>query len=205
LGVVSGFLKKLRNFRRHRRGATAVEFALLAPVYFTLLLGIIETGVLFYSQNTLQFATLTAGRLVRTGSAQGTAYATATQCSGGAGGSGAGGAYASSQEWFKDQVCCGISNLMTDCSRLHVNVQNYAGGFGTTFNNSVDANGNLQPVADNYSPGVPCDVVLIRATYNWTVVTPGLSWFLVNMANQQHLLSATSAFRNEPYLAGSTC
>jgi Flp pilus assembly protein TadG len=203
--VVSGFLKKLRIFRRHRRGATAIEFALLAPVYFTLLLGIIETGVLFYSQNTLQFATLTAGRLVRTGSAQNTAYATATKCSGGAGGSGSAGAYASSQEWFKDQVCCGISDLMTDCSRLHVNVQNYSGGFGTTFNNSVDANGNLQPVADNYSPGVPCDVVLIRATYNWTVVTPGLSWFLVNMANSQHLLSATSAFRNEPYLAGSSC
>ena len=43
------------------------------------------------------------------------------------------------------------------------------------------------------------DVVLMRATYNWTVVTPVLSWFMVNMANNQHLLSATTAFRNEPY------
>ena len=116
------------------------------------------------------------------------------------------GAYASSQQWFKDQICCGISSLMTDCSSsLHVNVQNYTGGFGTNFSNSTDASGNLLAVTDNYSPGNPCDVVLVRATYNWTVVTPVLSWFLVNMAGSQHLLSATTAFRNEPYTSGSVC
>jgi len=57
-----------------------------------------------------------------------------------------------------------------------------------------------QPVAGyrQLQPRQSCDVVLLRATYNWTVVTPLLSWFLVNMANSQHLLSATTAFRNEP-------
>jgi hypothetical protein len=95
---------------------------------------------------------------------------------------------------------------MSNCSgALHVNVQNYTGGFGTGFSNSTDSSGNLLPVSDNYSPGSPCDVVLLRATYNWTVVTPGLSWFLVNMAGNQHLLSATTAFRNEPYTSGSSC
>ena len=94
---------------------------------------------------------------------------------------------------------------MTDCTALHVNVQNYSSGFGTGFSNSTDSSGNLQAVADNYSPGSPCDVVLVRATYNWTVITPGLSAFLVNMASSQHLLSATTAFRNEPYTSGSSC
>jgi len=205
------FRNKFRLFRRRlradgTRGAAGIEFAFIAPVFFTLLLGIMEVGIIFYAQNTLVYATQTAGRLVRTGSAQGTAYASASRCSGGAGGSGAGGAYASSQEWFKDQICCGISSLMTSCSSaLHVNVQNYAGGFGTGFSNSTDANGNLLAVTDSYSPGSPCDVVLLRATYNWTVVTPVLAWFLVNMSNNQHLLSATTAFRNEPYTSGSSC
>jgi Flp pilus assembly protein TadG len=203
--------RKLRVLRRHlrmgaTRGAAGIEFAFLAPVFFTLLLGIMETGILFYAQNTLQFATQTAGRLVRTGSAQITVPSTATRCAGGAGGSGTAGAYATSQEWFKDQICCGVSALMTNCSAsLHINVQNYSGGFGNTFTNSTDAGGNLQPVADNYSPGNPCDVVLLRATYNWPVVTPVLSWFLVNMAGGQHLLSATTAFRNEPFTSGSAC
>jgi len=209
--VTFRFRKRLRVLRRHfRKGATravaGIEFAFVAPVFFTLLLGIMETGILFYAQNTLQLATQTAGRLVRTGSAQGTDYAAATICSGGAGGSGAGHSYANSQEWFKDQVCCGISSLLTNCvGALHVNVQNYTGGFGSTFSNSVDANGNLVPVTDNYSPGSPCDVVLMRTTYNWTVVTPVLSWFLVNMTGGTHLLSATTAFRNEPYTSGSAC
>ena len=207
--MTSRFLRKMRVLRRRMRrhatrASTAVEFAFLAPVFFTLLLGIMETGILFYAQNTLEYATQTTGRLVRTGSAQGTEASSAARCAGGAGGTGGGGSYASSQEWFKDQICCGISNLMTSCSTaLHVNVQNYTSGFGTDFSNTTDVNGNLQPVADNYSPGNPCDVVLLRATYNWTVVTPVLSWFLVNMAGGKHLLSATSAFRNEPYTSAS--
>lgn len=205
--MTSRFRKKLRVLRRRLRvhathAAAGIEFAFLAPVFFTLLLGIVETGIIFYAQNTLAFATQTTGRLVRTGSAQSTAYATAAKCSGSA----VVGAYSSSLQWYKDQVCCGISNLMTDCTNaLHVNVQNYSNGFGTNFSNSIDASGNLLAVSDNYSPGNPCDVVLVRATYNWSVITPVLSYFLVNMAGGQHLLSATTAFRNEPYTAGAVC
>jgi Flp pilus assembly protein TadG len=205
--VTFRFRKKLRVLRRHlrvhaTRAAAGIEFAFLAPVFFTLLLGIMETGILFYAQNTLAYSTQTTGRLVRTGSAQGTAYASAAKCTGSA----VVGAYTSSLQWYKDQVCCGISSLMTDCTNsLNVNVQNYSGGFGTNFSNSTDVNGNLLPVTDNYSPGNPCDVVLVRATYKWTVITPVLSFFLVNMANSQHLLSATTAFRNEPYAAGAVC
>jgi Flp pilus assembly protein TadG len=208
---MSRFVERLRAVRRRMRkdGTRAnatIEFAMIAPVFFTLLMGIIETGILFYAQNTLQFSTQTAGRLVRTGIAQATVPGAAAQCTGGAGGTGGGGSYLTSQEWFKDQICCGISNIMTNCTTaLHVNVQNYSAGFGANFSNTTDASGNLQPVADTYSPGSPCDVVLLRATYNWSVVTPILSWFLVNMSGGNHLLSATTAFRNEPYTSGSAC
>ena len=83
------FRKRLRVLRRHlrlgaTRAAAGIEFAFIAPVFFLLLLGIIETGIMFYAQNTLNFATQNAGRLVRTGSAQGTTPAAATQCSGSA-------------------------------------------------------------------------------------------------------------------------
>lgn len=198
---------KLRLFRRRlrkdgTRGAVAIEFAFIAPVFFLLLMGIIETGIMFYSQNTLFLATENAGRLVRTGSAQNTAFATATKCSG----SGVTGAYTSSQAWFKDQICCGISGLLTDCAgSLRVSVQNYASGFGTSFSNTTDSSGNLQPVTDSYNPGVACNVVLVRATYSWTVATPIMTWFLSNMAGGKHLLSATTAFRNEPFVAGAVC
>ena len=94
--------------------------------------------------------------------------------------------------------------MLTDCSALHVNVQNYTGGFGTDFNDTEDSNGNLLPVSDTYNPGNACDVVLVRATYSWPVITPLLGWFMVNMTGDKHLLSATTAFRNEPYTSATS-
>lgn len=208
------FQKRQRVLRRHLRknairAAVGIEFAFVAPVFFLLLLGIIETGIMFYAQNTLTYAVETTGRMIRTGTAQGTTAASAAQCSGSA--YAAGTTYSTSQQWFKDQICCGISGLLTNCGStattgaLHVNVQNYTSGF-TSFSSTADSNGYQQAVTDTYSPGNPCDVVLVRATYNWTVITPLLTTFLVNMADgQSHLLVATTAFRNEPYTAGSQC
>ncbi len=47
---------------RRQRGAAAVEFALIALVFFTLLLGIIEFGRLLYLWNTVQEVTRKAAR-----------------------------------------------------------------------------------------------------------------------------------------------
>ena len=38
-----------RRFRRNGRGSAAVEFALVAPVFFALLFAIIDTGVMFFA------------------------------------------------------------------------------------------------------------------------------------------------------------
>jgi Flp pilus assembly protein TadG len=199
------FGKKLSALRRRMRkdgtrGSAAIEFAFVAPVFFGLLFGIMETGIMYFGQFALQNAVTQASRQIRTGQAQGTTASTTATCSGGSGGSGSGGAYANSGEWFKDQVCCGISSMLS-CSNLHVNVQNYSGGFGASgaaFSNP-QVGGLYVAATDSYSPGSACDVVLVRATYTWSVVTPVLSWFLVNMAGNAHLLASTTAFRNEPY------
>lgn len=47
---------------RRQRGSAAVEFALIAIVFFTLLLGIIEFGRLLYLLNTVQEVTRKAAR-----------------------------------------------------------------------------------------------------------------------------------------------
>lgn len=49
------------------KGSAAIEFALVAPVFFILLMGTIETGVIFFAQATLQNAVNDTARLVRTG------------------------------------------------------------------------------------------------------------------------------------------
>jgi len=199
LNGVMTFGKRFSALRRRMRenatrGSAAIEFAFVAPVFFGLLFAIIETGIMYFSQFALQDAVVQAARVIRTGQ---TVNLAGPHCDGGSGNY-------TSTTWFAGQVCCGISSLLS-CSNLHVAVTDSSSGFGGTgfTNNQV---GGLYVAATNSYPASinACDVVLVRATYTWTVATPILSFFLVNMAGSAHLLASTLAFRNEPYGA-STC
>jgi Flp pilus assembly protein TadG len=188
-----------------QRGSAALEFAVVAPVFFALMLGILEIGTMTFAQFALQNAVTQTGRLVRTGQAQAINFATATQCVN----NNVAGNYTSAADWYRGQICCNVSGLL-DCSSnaLYINVSSSSTGFsaGGGFSSS------LTNVANAYSPGNACDVVLIRATYSWPIWFPGLARllnanapanYLVNMADGSgHLLSATAAFRNEPFTAG---
>src|SRR5262245_28741698 len=55
-------MRWLKDLRLDRRGGAAVEFAILAPVLFTMLLGIVEMGRMFYVRQALEYATEQAAR-----------------------------------------------------------------------------------------------------------------------------------------------
>ena len=57
-----GFLANLRKFRGCRVGASAVEFALISPVFLVMVGGILEIGRALYIRNTLQYAVEEAAR-----------------------------------------------------------------------------------------------------------------------------------------------
>jgi Flp pilus assembly protein TadG len=52
----------LAALRADSRGAAILEFALLAPLMFTMLLGIVEIGRMFYVRQALEYATEEAAR-----------------------------------------------------------------------------------------------------------------------------------------------
>ena len=197
---VSTFRRRMRS--DSERGSAALEFAFIAPIFFALMLGILEIGVMTFGQFALQNAVTQAGRLIRTGQAQAINPTTASQCVNNT----VPGNYATSEDWFRGQICCNVSALL-DCSssKLFINVSSTSAGFasGSAFSSA------LSNVTNGYSPGTACDVVLIRATYSWPVWFPGLAQllnsanspnFLVNMTDGSgHLLSGTAAFRNEPF------
>jgi Flp pilus assembly protein TadG len=54
---------KLRYGRRRERGVAAVEFALIAPVFFMLLIGIMQMGLFFFYWNTATEATRLGARV----------------------------------------------------------------------------------------------------------------------------------------------
>ena len=67
----------LRRFRRNRRGSAAVEFALVAPLFFGLLFAIIELSMVFFASQVLETAVQDSARLIQTGQAQSGSYTAA--------------------------------------------------------------------------------------------------------------------------------
>ena len=53
-----------------RRGAAAVEFALVAPPFLALLFAILELALVFFASQALETVTQDSSRLIMTGQAQ---------------------------------------------------------------------------------------------------------------------------------------
>src|SRR3981189_691793 len=119
----------LRRFRRNRRGSAAVEFALVAPVFFALLFAIIETALVFFAGQVLETGVQDTDRLIST--SQTPALATD----------------------FNQKLCDRVSVLLT-CANLCVDVRSYAAGTAITIVDPIDSSGNFngtcvyQPPAD---------------------------------------------------------
>ena len=69
----------------------------------------------------------------------------------------------------------------------------------------ADAQGNVKPIMNSYNPGssgqVPGQnsIVLVRVFYTWKLITPIFSQYFSNMAGNMRLISASVAFKNEPF------
>jgi Flp pilus assembly protein TadG len=166
----------IRRFVRATRGATAVEFGLIAVPFIALLIAILQVGVVLVAQQVLQTATNKAARLIMTGQVQGQNM-TAAQ--------------------FQQQLCTDATSLFS-CSGIYVNVQTFSSFSTVTFAYPVQ-NGKFNGSAMQWNPGGPGDIVVAQAFYQWPVVLAPLGFNLANLSGNQLLLVGTSAFRNEPY------
>ena len=176
LGRLRGFGKR---FRMARRGAMAVEFAMLALPFFGLICGIIEIGMIYVVATTLEDATNSAARQIRTGQLQ-------TQ----------GGSTASS---FAGMICTQLGWLGSACNtNLSIDVRTYTQFSSVTAPQPV-TNGVFSPASLTYSTGGPGDIVVVRAYYQWGLFTPMMNQALQTLNGGKTLITATATFRNEPY------
>ena len=169
----------LRRFGRNRRGSAAVEFALVAPVFFALLFAIIETAIMFFASQVLETVTQNSARQILTGQAQGANY----------------------PQWsnFRDGVVCAQIPALFTCPQVYVDVKSYPAFQNITINSQIDANDNFDPTTLGYTPGGPGNIVVVRLFYQWPLFVTGLGYNISNLSGNKRLLVATAAFRNEPY------
>ncbi|MBU1385151.1 MAG: pilus assembly protein [Alphaproteobacteria bacterium] len=169
-----------RKLLQARDGAAAVEFAIVALPFFFMLFAILEVAVIFILNSLLENGTIETGRLVRTGqaSAQGM---TATQ--------------------FRANLCSRMSVFADECAtratvdvrvipQFNVNPPDPLSG--PTFDES----------GLTYTNGSPGNLMLVRVWYRHPLLTTFLSQGLSRLDDGTAVLTATTAFRNEPAGAG---
>jgi Flp pilus assembly protein TadG len=168
----------VRRFGHNEKGSI-VEMGFVALPFIALLFGILELGLVFMVQTTLENATYAVSRQIRTGELQ-TAGGTAAT--------------------FKTAMCDNMSWLGSSCaSSLTVDVRTFT-QFSTVTAPSPITNGSVDPAKTTFVAGAPGDIVLVRCFYTWTLITPVLSAGLQNLSGGRRMLTAAVTFRNEPYL-----
>ena len=106
---------------------------------------------------------------------------------------------AMTQAQFRQLICNKIGPILSCDANLQIDVETYTSFNAASFASPLRPDKTLNPNLNNWQPGNECSIVLVRAFYTWAVATPVLTPFMVNMAGSKHLMSATAAFRNEPY------
>ncbi|MGY3464256.1 Flp pilus assembly protein TadG [Bradyrhizobium sp. LM6.11] len=135
-------LAALRRFRGSRRGSAAVEFALVAPVFFALLFAIIESALMFFASQVLETVAQNSARVLLTGQAQ---SGSVTACAV------SGVSTPCSQTTFKTYVCNQIPALF-DCAKLYVDVVS-TNTFGSLSLTSYGNSCSFNPTGVQYSAG----------------------------------------------------
>ncbi|MGA0607194.1 TadE/TadG family type IV pilus assembly protein [Phenylobacterium sp. VNQ135] len=158
-------------FWRDEQGGTAIEYAIVAPVLIFLLFATLEVAMVGMMTAGLDNAVARTGRMIRTGQADGPASASQ----------------------FETFVCQGLGEDNDQCrSRLQVSVQRYA-----NFSQATSAANGLPD--GSFNKGGAGDIVMVRASYRYPMLTPQLGFFGTPSTAGEVLLDARTAFKNEPF------
>jgi len=198
------------NLSKNRDGTAILEFAIVGPAFIALLLAILYTMMIYLSQQMLETAAQSAGRLLLTGSAQTTRLTN--------------GHVGMSASDFKDAICNGFTGTaangqvvtvpsmlppMLSCSRLTVNVittSSYNIVNPPTF--TYDSNGVLTSTGTSYnylSGGNGQNaIVVIQLIYLLPTGKGPLGLNLIDQPDSTHKLVATSVFTTENYTCNTS-
>jgi len=167
-----------RDLIRHEAGATAVEFALIAPLFLLLLMAIMQMALVLFAGQHLENATATLGRLVRTGQAQEMSLTPTA---------------------FRQMLCEEMEPLLPCGSdKLYIDVQTLPSFGAIPLDVPLDEDGEFAGTG-SFQLGGAGQIVIVRAFYRYPVFLPLIGERLANIGNGMRLLSSAAVFRNEPF------
>ncbi|MEL7547375.1 MAG: TadE/TadG family type IV pilus assembly protein [Pseudomonadota bacterium] len=168
----------LTRLRRRKDGATAVEFALVAPVFFALIFSMIETGWLMTKASMLDYAVNNSSRMIYTGQAP--------------------------TQGALEQLLCDEAIIFPNCREnivVELTVVDDFTSIPDTAATCTDANTTpIKPVTE-YVSGSGGEIVFLRVCITTDVLTPGLGLGLALAESGEGRFEMVSslAFMNEPF------
>lgn len=177
--LCSRLRRLVSRFRRDRSGSAAIEFAIVAPMFFFLMFVIAETAMVFIAEQVMDNAVADSARLIRTGQAQKASMSEAD---------------------FRSNVC-GKMRVFINCnsSNFYLEVKSYANFSDMQVTKPIKSDQTFrdQPAFDFGDQG---EIVVVRAYYQWPInpIFGGLK-IKNNMTNGKQMIGSFAAFRNEPF------
>ncbi|WP_375207431.1 TadE/TadG family type IV pilus assembly protein [Hyphococcus sp.] len=173
-----------RKWIADRKGSTAVEFAMVAPILLAMIFSIMEAGWYFFVTTSVQQANANAARLIRTGQAQNGDL--------------------SSDAFFNE--ICDVVKALGDCNeKLTIDISKFS-----TF--AALASDLSEPECrDKDDPsisgaqytksdfGMQRDIIRVRVCFLYKPINPGLGLNLKQTKHGDRQIVAVSIFRNEPF------
>jgi Flp pilus assembly protein TadG len=176
-------------------GVTAIEFAMVAPMFLLLIVTIVDLGVMLTTQFLLDGAARDAARLIRTGQVQTSGSPLPT---------------------FQNLLCSDLSPLISSAtcqSSVIFEVQVFTNFAGVSFTPCTQNTNASQSGYCSFSPGTGTQIVGVQVTYNYPFMIPwvgacltgGSCWFGAGTASGSNPgrgtapLVSTVVFMNEPF------
>ena len=168
-----------RRFRRNRQGSAAVEFALIAPLFFGMLFAIIETAIVFFAGQVLEQGMADIARLMLTHQAQDTAMTEPL----------------SKPTLHRIKV---MFNCQGNLANLTVDVEDFPPGTVITITDPIVSGSLTGPFTYSLPPSGSPNTVVVRAFYQWPLYVTRFGYNISNLNGSKRLLAATAAFHVEP-------
>jgi Flp pilus assembly protein TadG len=190
----------LKKFAKNEEGSTIIEFAIISPVLFLIMLAIVEFSMVMYSTTVLDQALISASRAGKTGYVNATANG---QCPSPV----VNGTVVpqTQAQYINCIVGVHVSGLLNP-NLLQIS---YRDTGSTVFNTSTDTPtytsnctntpsqaSNTLPLCAEGAQGAG-DIVVYTVTYPWPIITPMIQHFLGT--NGIYTLTASAVVKNEPY------
>lgn len=164
----------MRRICRQEEGVTTIEFGMLAPIFLFLLFSILDMGLFQLASRSLDLASDTLTRKVRTGQFIGKTAAE-----------------------FKEELCSELIAFV-NCEKVAFKVEKLDSFKDSANVNAIPTNTDKN-VLRQYQDTVGREIVLVRLVYVRKSFLPQFSFVGAPTVSTSKVIQSATIFRNEPF------